>query len=889
MTNFEKERVNITRSNRGWKKWGPYLSERQWGTVREDYSPFGSAWEYFSFDQSRHRAYRWGEDGISGICDYKQLVCFSVAMWNEKDPFIKDKLFGLTGNQGNHGEDVKEVYYYLDSTPTHSYMKFLYKYPQSEFPYSNLILENKVRGKLDPEYELMDTGVFDEDRYFDVYTEYAKADMEDMCIRITVHNRGPEISTIHLLPTIWFRNFWSFLEDPYRPSISADKNKSLLVEHKDWGLYNLYYEGKPDLLFCDNETNHELVYGHAPTEGYWKDGINFHVVNGKPTVNPELKGTKAALRYALTIEPGQSKEIRLRLSDQPTQNAFEDFEFIFKSRIKEADVFYDELAEGITDPDLKRIQRQAFAGTLISKQFYYFDVSLWLKGDPGSTPPPERLHGRNKDWMHLNNMEIISMPDKWEYPWYAAWDLAFHCITIAMVDPDFAKRQLILLLREWYMHPNGQIPAYEWSFNDVNPPVHAWACWRVYEIERDFFGKGDINYLERVFHKLMLNFTWWVNRKDSEGHNIFEGGFLGLDNIGVFDRSSPLPTGGKIEQADATSWMAMYSLNMLRISLELSKNNSSYEDTASKFLEHFLYITGAIVNLNGSKYSLWDEGDEFFYDVLNLHNGQFIPMKIRSMVGLIPIFAVETLEPEIIEKFPHFSRRLEWFLNYRPELAKLVSRREIEHEGVRRRFSLIRQNKLKAILKRMLDPNEFLSDYGIRALSKFHKDNPYEFPTKDHVYSVTYNPGESESGMFGGNSNWRGPIWFPVNYLIIESLMKFYNYYGDEVQVECPTGSGVMMNLKEVAEEISRRLVKIFEKDENGNRPVYGTDEKFSKDPHFKDHILFYEYFHGDNGRGIGASHQTGWTGLVAALLNTRFKEKKTAKVSPKTASTKNT
>lgn len=875
MTNFEKERVNITRSNRGWKKWGPYLSERQWGTVREDYSPFGSAWEYFSFDQSRHRVYRWGEDGLMGICDYKQFICFSVSMWNEKDPFLKEKLFGLTGNQGNHGEDVKEYYYYLDSTPTHSYMKFLYKYPQNEFPYSNLILENKVRGKKDPEYELIDTGVFDEDRYFDVFTEYAKADVEDICIKITAHNRGPEKATLHLIPTIWFRNFWSFLKDPYRPSITAGTHKMLHIEHQDWGLYHLHYEDKPDLLFCDNETNHEVVYGHPPTEGYWKDGINFYVVNDKKdTVNPKMIGTKAGLRYKLEIEPGKSKTIRLRLSDTPNKNAFEDFEFIFKQRIKEADFFYNEVGKNVEDNDLKSIMRQAFAGMMITKQFYYFDVSIWLKGDNENTPPVERLHGRNRDWKHLNNMEIISMPDKWEYPWYAAWDLAFHCVNIAIIDPDFAKRQLILLLREWYMHPNGQIPAYEWSFSDVNPPVHAWACWKVFELERDLFGKGDINFLERVFHKLMLNFTWWVNRKDSEGHNIFEGGFLGLDNIGVFDRSSPLPTGGHIEQADATSWMAMYSLNMLRISLELSKNNSSYEDTASKFLEHFLYIAGAIANLSGGGLSLWDDKDEFFYDVLNTHDGNYIPMKVRSMVGLIPLFAVETLEPHVIEKFPHFKRRLEWFLNYRPELASLVSTREIPHQGIRRRFSLLRENKLKAILKRMLDETEFLSEYGIRALSKFHKENPYEFHTDDQVFTVTYAPGESESGMFGGNSNWRGPIWFPVNYLIIESLIKFYEYYGDEVKVEYPTGSGKFLNLKDIAQEISNRLIKIFTKDKEGKRPFFGDNEKFQKDPHFKDYILFYEYFHGDSGRGIGASHQTGWTGLVSALIIDKFKNK---------------
>ena len=874
MANIEKERVAETRSNRGWKKWGPYLSERQWGTVREDYSPYGSAWEYFSFDHSLSRAYRWGEDGIAGICDYKQFLCFSVALWNEKDPILKERLFGVTGNQGNHGEDVKEIYYYLDSTPTHSYMKFLYKYPQGEYPYSQLVSENRRRGKHEPEYELIDTGLFDDDKYFDVFIEYAKADCEDICIKITVHNRGPEKARVHVLPTTWFRNFWSFLTDKYIPLITAGVNNSLHIEHQDLGLFHLHYEGKPDLLFCNNETNHEKVFGHSPAEGYWKDGINDYVVNGKKkAINPEKTGTKASLRYILDIEAGGSKEIHLRLSDQPILKAFEDFDKIFESRIKEADTFYDDIDNGLHESELKSIQRQAYAGMLLSKQFYYFDVSLWLKGDPGSHPPDERTHGRNKDWMHLNNMEIISMPDKWEYPWYAAWDLAFHCIPIAIIDPGFAKRQLILLLREWYMHPNGQIPAYEWNFSDVNPPVHAWACWRVYEIERDQYGKGDINFLERVFHKLMLNFTWWVNRKDSEGKNIFEGGFLGLDNIGVFDRSNPLPTGGSIEQADGTSWMAMYSLNMLRIALELSKNNSNYEDTASKFLEHYLYIAGAIANLRGGGLNLWDEKDGFFYDVLHTPDGVYTPLKVRSMVGLIPLFAIETLEPHVLENFPHFKRRLEWFLNYRPELAALVSSK-VEDKGIRRRFSLIRGDKLSKILSRMLDETEFLSEYGIRALSKYHKEHPYKFATEYEVFSVNYSPGESETYMFGGNSNWRGPIWFPVNYMIIESLIKFHQFYGPEFTVEHPTGSGKFLNMKQVAEELSIRLIKIFATDDKGHRPVFGKNKKFQEDPHFKDYIMFYEYFHGDSGRGIGASHQTGWTGLVADLIHSHYRNR---------------
>ncbi len=881
MSNIEKERVKITRSNRGWKKWGPYLSERQWGTVREDYSPDGSAWENFSFDMSRSRAYRWGEDGIGGISDNKAFLCIALAMWNEKDPFLKERLFGLTGNQGNHGEDVKEMYYYLDSTPTHSYMKMLYKYPQREFPYNELVYENRIRGKNEPEYEIMDTGAFDENRYFDVYIEYAKADMEDICIRYTVWNRGPEKARMHLLPTVWFRNMWSFSKDSYRPCIRVGDEGELLISHKDIGNYTLYYEGDPELLFCENDTNHHAVYNHNPGPGFWKDGINDYVTFGKKSVNPEMKGTKSALRYILDIEPGKSKEVVLRFSNEKLKDPLTDLPFIFRTRLKEADIFYNDIAEGIEDTELRTIQRQAFAGMLWSKQFYYYDVSLWLEGDNGNEPPPQRIHGRNKNWKHLNNMEIISMPDKWEYPWYAAWDLAFHCIPIAIIDPDFAKRQLILLLREWYMHPNGQIPAYEWNFSDVNPPVHAWACWRVYEIDRDMNnGKGDTEFLERIFHKMMLNFTWWVNRKDSEGHNIFEGGFLGLDNIGVFDRSNPLPTGGSLEQADATSWMAMYALNMLRISLELSKSNTVYQDTASKFLEHFLYIAGAIANtgkinkLNDDDLSLWDENDQFFYDVLHAPNGDYIPLKIRSIVGLIPIFAVETLEPQMAEKFPHFKRRLEWFLNYRPGLASLVSTRDIPHVGIRRRFSLVREDKLKAILKRMLDESEFLSEYGIRALSKFHDKNPYEFHTDVGTFSVKYLPAESDSYMFGGNSNWRGPIWFPVNYLIIESLMKYHEYYKDEVMVEHPTGSGNMMNLKQIAEELSKRLVSIFLKDQNGRRPVFGNNEKLQNDPHFKDHILFYEYFHGDNGRGCGAGHQTGWTGLVADLIHSHYRKK---------------
>lgn len=872
--NPEKQRTAIARSNRGWKMWGPYMSERQWGTVREDYSSDGSAWEYFPHDDARSRAYRWGEDGIMGWCDVKQNLCFALGMWNEKDSILKERLFGLTGNQGNHGEDVKEYYYYLDSTPTHSYVKMLYKYPQTEYPYTKLLSENKGRKKDLPEFNLIDTGIFDDNRYFDVYTEYAKGAEEDILIKITAYNRGADKATLHLIPQLWFRNTWAWYRDPYRPNISYQKEKSrYFVENKFIGDYYFYFEGAPEPLFCENDTNHHKVYGHKAIAGFWKDGINDYVVKGNPkTINPERKGTKSGLRYKFMIPAGGSVSVRLRLTKLDLEQAFGDFDSLFEGRKKECDIYYADFQKRIPNEEERMIQRQAMAGMFITKQFYYFDVAQWLKGDMGH-PPAERLHGRNREWWHLNNQDIISMPDKWEYPWYAAWDLAFHTVPIALQDPDYAKRQLILLLREWYMHPNGQIPAYEWSFSDVNPPVHAWACWKVFEIERDNFGVADTVFLERVFHKLCLNFTWWVNRKDSEGNNIFQGGFLGLDNIGVFDRSRPSPAGGRLEQADATSWMAMYSLNMLRIALELSKINMSYEDMASKFLEHFLYIAGAIANLRGNKLDLWDEEDEFFYDVLNKDDGECVHMKIRSMVGLIPLFAVETLEADFIDEFPHFKRRLEWFLNYRPELAALVSTRPDGDERVRRRFSLLREGRLKKILKRMLDPEEFLSEHGIRALSKYHKDHPYKFDTGTEVLTVNYVPGESNTYMFGGNSNWRGPVWFPVNYLIIESLRKFYYYYKDEVKVEYPTGSGEMKNLKEIADDISMRLTKLFMKNEQGSRPIFADHHKLQKDPLFSDNILFYEYFHGDTGLGIGANHQTGWTGLVADLIHYRYND----------------
>ncbi|MFN0048177.1 MAG: MGH1-like glycoside hydrolase domain-containing protein [Cytophagales bacterium] len=871
MQNQEKERVKDEAGTRSWKRWGPYMSERQWGTVREDYSSDGNAWGYIDYYSALSRAYRWGEDGICGLCDFKQYLCLAPAFWNEKDPLIKERLFGLTGPQGNHGEDVKEMYYYLDSTPTHSYMKMLYKYPQQAFPYQKIYEENAKRGRDETEYDIMETGIFDDDRYFDIFIEYAKADAEDICVKITAINRGPDTATLDIIPQIWFRNFWSFVDDPYKPKLTCGVN-TIFGEHRDLGNFNLYFDGHPTTLFTNNETNWHAVYGAKYKKGYYKDAVNEYIVKGnKKAINPHDQGTKAALQYTFIVDSGESATVKLRLTKDFNASPFIDIDQIFDLRKQEADDFYNEIQIHVIDEDIRNIQRQAFAGQLVSKQFYYYDIELWLKGDPGTQPPSERQWGRNREWKHLNNMEIISMPDKWEYPWYAAWDLAFHVVPLAVVDPDFAKRQLILLLREWYMHPNGQIPAYEWNFSDVNPPVHAWACIRVFQIERDLHGKEDYDFLERVFHKLMLNFTWWVNQKDSEGKNIFEGGFLGMDNIGVFDRSRPLPTGGKLEQADGTSWIAMYSLNMLKITLILAKKNSAYEDLASKFLEHFMYIAGAISNVSGSALNLWDNEDEFFYDVLNLHGGEYIPIKIRSMVGLIPMFAVETIEPELLEKLPHFKRRLEWFMNYRPQYASLISAWKDPSKGIRRRFSILKGSRLKKVVKRLLDPDEFLSDYGVRSLSKYHKENPYIFKHEKHEYTVPYTPGESDSSMFGGNSNWRGPIWFPVNYMIIESLNKFYTYYQEDFKVEFPVGSANYINISDVADELGMRLIKLFMKDERGHRPIYGKKQKLQTDPHFKDYILFYEYFHGDTGEGLGAKHQTGWTGLVAELILQHF------------------
>ena len=875
-----------------WKRWGPYLSERQWGTVREDYSTHGEAWDYFTHDQARSRAYRWGEDGILGISDNHQRLCFALALWNGKDPILKERIFGLTGNEGNHGEDVKDYYFYLDSTPTHSYMKGLYKYPQAEFPYALLVEENRQRGRGKTEFELIDTGVFDNDAYFDIVVEYAKASAEDILIKISITNRGTKAENLHVLPTLWFRNTWSWNGEQAKPMLkvapSNDQIKVIEALHPTLGNRWLYCNGSAELLFTENETNFERIFGTKNSSVYCKDGINDCVVNGEvDRINPNKIGTKVSAHHILTIDAGETLEMKLRLTDSPNlqQPLGHEFDQIFQTRVTEADEFYQKLATPELNEDLLNVQRQAFAGILWGKQFYQYSVEAWLNGDKNQPAPPmERKNGRNREWIHLNNENILSMPDKWEYPWFAAWDLAFHCIPLALVDPDFAKKQLDVMTREWYMHPNGQIPAYEWNFSDVNPPVHAWATWRVYKIEQKIKGKGDgkgvptggdRQFLERVFHKLLLNFTWWVNRKDTEGHNIFEGGFLGLDNIGVFERSSPLPTGGFIEQADGTSWMAMYCLNMLTIALELALFNPVYEDMATKFFEHFLYIADAMNHIGKDKTQLWDEEDGFFYDVLHLPNEDKLHLKVRSMVGIIPLFAVATLEPEVLNQLPNFKQRLEWFIQNRPKLKRNVACMETRGVGARRMLALCyatlgrveESDKLRRILAKLLDENEFFGEYGIRALSRYHQKNPYIFHTNGQEHRVNYEPAESSSGLFGGNSNWRGPVWIPVNYLLIESLQKFHHYLGDDFKVECPTGSGNWMNLWEVAREISCRLSRIFTKDELNKRPVYGAMSKFQNDPHWQDLILFYEYFHGDNGAGIGANHQTGWTALVAKLI----------------------
>lgn len=855
-----------------WKRWGPHLSERQWGVVREDYSATQHAWQSFPHEHSHLRAYRWGEDGLAGISDRRQYICFALTLWNGRDPILKERLFGLTGHQGNHGEDVKELYHYLDSTPTHSYMKYAYKYPHAAFPYKQLVEENARRGRLDPEYELADTGVLDEDRYFEVFVEYAKETPEGMAIRITAHNRGPEAEELHLLPTIWFRNTWSW-SDAARPVLRAGRKqrgtRNVDLDHEHYGLRRLVCDGEPELLFTDNDTNREVLYGQANATPYTKDAFHSYLIGGKrAAINPKTTGTKVAALYKKKIPAGESYTIELFLTDQVDEDHSPKNAALFALRKQEADLFYERRAvQQHLSEDARNVQRQAYAGLMWSKQFYHFDVATWLKGDPTGPPvPPSRAKGRNSDWRHLFNEDIISMPDKWEYPWYAAWDLAFHCVPIATVDPDFAKEQLILLLREWYQHPNGQIPAYEWNFSDVNPPVHAWAAWRVYKIEERVRGEADLNFLERVFHKLLLNFTWWVNRKDPDGKNVFQGGFLGLDNIGLFDRSN-IPQGLRLAQSDSTSWMAMYCLNMLTIALELAKHNRAYSDVASKFFEHFVYITHAMHGSSEDGAELWDEKDGFYYDVLLRSDGHSEKLRVRSMVGLIPLFAVTTLEPELIDSLPGFKNRMQWFLDNRPWFREHFTETQSPDGRTRRLLSVVNPKRLERILGSMLDEEEFLAPHGIRSMSRRHRGEPYSIELGGRVYRIEYEPAESKTYMFGGNSNWRGPIWFPLNFLLIESLQQFHHYLGDDWTVELPTGSGKRAHLWDVATDLSRRLSKPFLKQKDGHRLMFGSAESLENDPAFRDHLLFHEFFDGDTGKGLGASHQTGWTGLIAKLL----------------------
>ena len=847
-----------------WKRWGPYLSERSWGNPREDYSADGDAWEYFTHDHARSRAYRWTEDGIAGISDNHQRLCFAFAFWNGADPILKERLFGLSGPEGNHGEDVKEYYYYLDSTPTHSYMKCLYKYPQLEFPYSQLVRINRERTRSASEYELIDTGIFDENRYFDIFIEYAKKDVEDILVRATIINRGPAPATLHLLPTVWFRNTWSWGYGKPRPELSRFDTHTIGIHERSLGEFKLWLEDGPPLLFTENESNTLRLWGYDGGPQFSKDAFHRYLIESqKNAVNPDETGTKACGVYRIDLDSCASKVLHFRLysGDSPLP----DFHQVFLDRIMEADDFYSFAPASLSD-DARMVQRQAFGGLMWNKQFYHYVVDQWLKGDPAMPPPPpERLEGRNHNWIHVYNDDVLSMPDKWEYSWFAAWDLAFHAVPLAMVDPDYAKHQLSLLLREWYQSPNGQLPAYEWAFSDVNPPVHPWACWRVFKIDWKLSGRPDPEFLESCFHKLLMNFTWWVNQKDSRGNNIFEGGFLGLDNIGIFDRSKPLPTGGFIEQADGTAWMGMFCLMMLRIAIELTQHDKSYEDIASKFFEHFLYIASAMNHLGDG--GLWDEQDGFFYDRLLMPDGRKIPMRVRSMVGLIPLFAVTTFDLEVIDRMPGFRRRMLWFIKHRPDLCLNVASITRQGQQERTMLSLVHHSRLQRVLQIMLDENEFLSPYGIRGVSRYHLDHPYILRADGQEHLVDYEPAESRTNLFGGNSNWRGPVWFPVNFLMIESLQRYHHYFGDELQVEFPTGSGVKMTLAEVARQLSRRLSHLFLRDEHGRRPVFGGAEKFQSDPYFRDNILFYEYFNGDNGAGLGASHQTGWTALVAKLL----------------------
>jgi hypothetical protein len=871
----ELQRLDATREGRQpWRKWGPYLSERQWGTVREDYSESGDAWNHFTHDQARSRAYRWGEDGLAGISDDQQLLCFALALWNGNDPIIKERLFGLTNSEGNHGEDVKEYYFYLDSTPTHSYMKYLYKYPQAAFPYDDIVKQNGERGARDLEYELLDTGVFDSNCYFDVFVEYAKASAEDLLIQITVTNRGPNAAALHVMPTIWFRNTWSWDEGAPKPSLRQSSTGQIAASHPSLGERIFSAGGEPTLLFTENETNFER-YGRGPNPSpYVKDGINNYVVHGARTaVNPAKSGTKACAHYAITVAPGASQVIRLRLSDAATPSHDRDafgapFDTIVSNRRREADEFYGDVIPSTLDADARNVMRQALAGMLWSKQYYNYDVDRWL-AERGADPfkPRQGRAPRNDRWHHMQNADIISMPDKWEYPWYAAWDLAFHVLALTLVDEDFGKQQLDLMLQERYIHPSGQIPAYEWNFGDVNPPVHAWSTIFTYRLEQARRGHGDVEWLERSFHKLLLNFTWWVNRKDRTGNNVFDGGFLGLDNIGVFDRSAPLPTGGYLEQADGTAWMALFCQNMLEISTQLALEKPAYADMALKFLEHYVWIASSMVHA-GEDVGMWDEEDGFFYDVLRLPNGHAERLKVRSMVGLLPLCAVTVFEGELLKKHPPLVARVQRFLETRPELTAFIHDPTKRGEHDRLLAGILNERNLRRVLSAMLDEREFLSPHGIRSVSRHHDTHPYVFSVGDQQYSVSYLPAESDSGMFGGNSNWRGPIWMPVNGLIIRALLQYYSYYGDSFMVECPTGSGRQMTLYQVAEEIAGRLSSIFTRDANGRRPVYGATAKFQQDPHWRDLVLFYEYFHGDNGAGLGASHQTGWSGIVARMMH---------------------
>jgi hypothetical protein len=868
-TNPEGERLEEADARRQpWRKWGPYVSERQWGTVREDYSADGDAWNYLPHEHARSRAYRWGEDGIGGFCDAKQKLCIAVALWNGKDPILKERMFGLSNREGNHGEDVKERYYYLDAVPTYSYARMLYKYPQAEFPYDLLVQENARRDRQQPEFEIIDTGIFDADRYFDVDIEYAKAGADDILLRLSISNRGPDEAAIHVLPQVWFRNTWSWVTDGLKPSLER-ADDDVVVNHETLGAYVIHFDGPDEIKFCENETNGAKLFGSEETGHLCKDGFHEYLVAGRKDAVGSHKGTKAAGIYRRTIAAGDSITIRVRLSPGlPKPAPFADFEQIFGLRKSEADAFYAELQGKVLDEDLRRIQRQAFAGILWSKQYFYYDVTEWLDGDPAEPKPPRsRLTGRNHAWVHATMEDVVSMPDKWEFPWFAGWDWAFHLVTLAYLDLEDAKHQLILLGQSWYMHPNGQLPAYEWNFSDVNPPVQAWAALRLYDAERRRNGKGDRKFLERVFTKLLLNFTWWVNRKDPRGLNVFEGGFLGMDNIGVFDRSAPLPVDGMQVQSDGTSWMAMYSLNMLRIAIELAQEDDAYQDIATKFFEHFLMIGGAMTNLGGKGLSLWDDADHFFYDWLVMSNGQATPLRVHSLVGLIPAFAVETIDAALMKNLPSFTRQRDWYLRYRPKLAVLVSRWNTPGADDTRLLAIARAFRSSKVLERVLDRNEFLSDYGIRSLSRYHLEHPYVFATGTFRAEVKYVPAESDSDLFGGNSNWRGPIWMPINYLFIESLNKFHKFYGDDFRVECPVGSGQMLSLKEIADELRNRLINIFRRDEKGRRPVFGAYEKMQTDPHFRDYILFHEYFDGDNGRGLGASHQTGWSALVANMI----------------------